>query len=461
MKNKSRESLEKPDYEKIRRMLYDKAARLHFVGIGGVSMSSLARLAMKRGVSVSGSDREQSSHTRTLSESGAKVFIGHDSQYVPGADLVVHSHAIDDDNPELAEARRLSIPVITRADLLAAMMLDYKGRIGVCGSHGKSTTVAMLDAIFSRAGCEPTTLSGAELPFGDPMRYGEGDLLIYEACEYRDSFLRFYPTISVGLNLEMDHPDYFRSINQLKTSFAKALGRASKLAVISGDDPNLRDIKEKIRQKTTTFGFCEWNDYRYFVTSLGRGACSFTLTRFGQKVGEFKLNIPGSFNLSNAAAAITVALEYGLDPTAVAEAIADFRGIPRRLERIGDFCGREVYYDYAHHPTEIFSAINALKSVVRGRLCVVFKPHTYSRTAALWEDFCSALSLADELIVTDIYPAREEPIDGISSENLADSIGRAVYLPDDRVAEKIKQINCKAVVLMGAGDMESIKNSLL
>ena len=461
MNNKRSIKPEKPDFEQIRRVVKNPKSRLHFIGIGGVSMSSLARLVKDFGTSVSGSDRESGQRTRALADSGAQIFIGHNERNVIGASLVVYTHAIEDENPELSFARANSIPTITRADLLGTLMLDYKGRIGVAGSHGKSTTVAMLDAIFSHAGCEPTTLSGADLPFGDPMRRGQGDLLIYEACEYRDSFLRFSPTIALGLNLEMDHPDYFKSLDHLKSSFTKALGRASVRTVISGDDHNLRDIKPKIKQSVTTFGFSEGNDYRFFIDSYRQGGFSFSLTRFGQEVGSFDLNIPGGFNLSNAAAAITVALEYGLDIKKVAEAIADFRGIPRRLEYLGEFFSRAVYYDYAHHPTEISSSINALKSFTRGRLCVVFKPHTYSRTAALWNDFCSALSLADSIIITDIYPAREEPINGITAENLAKSIDGAIYLPDSLVIEGLKHQNCQTIALMGAGDMEVIKEGLI
>ena len=413
------------------------------------------------GAIVSGSDREFSHRTDSLAKLGAEIFKGHSEHNFDRADLVVFSHAIDENNPELVAARKRLIPTITRADLLGCIMLDYKRRIGVCGSHGKSTTVAMLDAIFSRAGCEPTTLCGADLPFGSPIRKGKRDIMIYEACEYRDSFLRFLPTISLGLNLEMDHPDYFKSLDHLKTSFAKAIGKAADRRIIFGDDQNLWEIKQKIKQNVITFGFSEKNDYRYSITSYRSGGSSILLSRHGQDVQSFDLNIPGSFNISNAAAAITIALEYGLDVNKVSAAISDFSGIDRRLQYIGEFYGRAVYYDYAHHPTEISAAINALRSFALGRLCVVFKPHTYSRTAALWNDFCASLSLADDLIITDIYAAREEKIDGITAENLARSIDGAIYLQDDLVAEKIRRTNCQSVVLMGAGDMEGIKNSLL
>lgn len=461
MKNNRSIKLENCDYKKIRSIIEKENSRVHFVGIGGVSMYSLARLVMNMGVSVSGSDREASSRTEMLSTLGAKIYIGHSEDNIGSADLVVYSHAISDDNAELLAAGKTSVPTVSRALLLGALMLDYRCRIGVSGSHGKSTTVAMLDAIFSRAGCEPTTLCGADLPFGDPMRVGEKSLLIYEACEYRDSFLRFCPTISLGLNLEMDHPDYFTSLDHLKTSFAKALGRATNLALISGDDQNLRDISKRIGQRALTFGFGQENDYRYSITSYKRGGSCLSLSRYGVNVGEFEINLPGSHNLHNAAAAITVALEYGIDVETVADAISDFRGIPRRLEYLGEYSGREIYYDYAHHPTEIASAINALKSITYGRLCVVFKPHTYSRTAALWSEFCSALSLADEVIITEIYPAREDPIPGITAERLASDIKGAIFLPDNAVREKIRHIDARAVVLMGAGDMEEIKNSLI
>lgn len=436
--------------------------KIHFIGIGGVSMYSLARIANLFGATVSGSDREASPRTDSLASLGIEIFIGHRAENVDGANLVVYSHAIDEDNPELVYARGHNIPTVSRAEYLGAMMLEYKWRIGVSGSHGKSTTTAMLDAIFTHSGAMPTTLSGADLPTGDPMRLGSSDLLIYEACEYRDSFLRFTPTVSIGLNLDLDHTDYFPDIEALRNSFLRAFNRAEDLVILSGDDPNFKKIIPKISTKVITFGRSRGNTYRYDITGFCEGNFSFDLYKFENKIGSFKLHLPGAFNLHNATAAIATATELGIDIDLIHEAVSAFRGIPRRLELIGRVFGRDVYYDYAHHPTEIGASITALRGLYCGEITVVFKPHTYSRTKSLWNEMCRSLSLADHVVLTDIYAAREEPIPGITSENLARDIGgMAAYLQDNEAAEYILKHTRGAIVLMGAGDLTEIKNQLI
>ena len=425
-------------------------------------MYSLARLTITLGAMVSGSDREDSARTRELELLGAGVSIGHNPDNIRGADLVVYSHAISDDNPELLAARQADIPTLSRPEYLGALMQKYKRRIGVSGSHGKSTTVAMLDCIFSCAGCNPTTLSGSDLPIGEPMRIGGSGTLIYEACEYKDAFLSFSPWVAVGLNLELDHTDYFADLEAIKTSFAKAIGSATSFAVINGDDPNLKEISKSFSCRCVSFGGGEGNDYRYSISSFGEGETSFSLSRFGSVIGSFELNIPGVFNIYNATAAIVTALEYGLDANDISKAISSFRGIPRRLEYIGSRYGRRIYYDYAHHPTEIVASINALKLLTGQPLTVVFRPHTFSRTRDLWREFVGALSLADYLVLCDIFPAREEPIEGISSPALAKEIGsKAIHLPEDKILEYIDLHTEGAVVLMGAGDLENIRKSII
>ena len=449
-------------FENIRRISKDTTATIHFIGIGGSSMYSLARLAMVCGAKVSGSDREASNRTDAIAKQGARVTIGHLAENVHGATLVVYTHAISQDNEELIEAKRLGIPTVSRAEYMGAMMLTYSQRIGVSGSHGKSTTVAMLDCIFSRTTCEPTVLSGAELTEGEPLKIGSDNLMIYEACEYQDSFLKFSPTISVGLNLELDHTDYFESIEAIRLTFAKALSRATKLSVLSGDDENLRKIIKKIKCPVVTFGSGENNDYRYFVTSFQSGGFEFSLSKHGSKIASFELKIPGVFNVHNATAAIVTALEYGIDVNTIAEAIKGYRGIPRRLEFIGMRHGRQVYYDYAHHPTEIAASINALKLLTHESITVVFRPHTFSRTKSLWNELSGALSLADYLILTDIYPAREEPVLGITSEALAGYIGQgARYCRDYDVIKILDRYTQGVIVLMGAGDLGKIKKEII
>ena len=434
---------------------------IHFVGIGGVSMYTLARLALNMGAAVSGSDRELSPRTEILSELGASVYVGHNCDNIGNASLVVYSHAIEEHNPELVCARERGILTVNRAEYMGAMMLDYRTRIGVSGSHGKSTTVAMLETIFSHARANPTVLCGADLPSGDPLMIGDRGMMIYEACEYRDSFLRFLPTVAIALNLELDHTDYFPDLSALKESFVKALSRAEQFAVISGDDKNLQSIMPKISTDVISFGRGRDNIYRYDVTAFEEGNFLFDLYKFDNKIGSLQLNIPGVFNVHNASCAAVVALELGVDFETVRSAIASFSGIPRRLEHLGEVYGRPLYYDYAHHPTEIRASLTALRGLTKGNITLLFKPHTYTRTISLWDELCGALSLADYTVITDIYAAREEPIEGVNAHNLAQAIGpSAVYMSDSMAAEYILNKTDGAIVLMGAGDVTEIKRQL-
>ncbi len=462
MSNKNSAADKTISFEKLRKITETPTARVHFVGIGGVSMSSLARLALLGKVKISGSDRENSDRVRELSDLGADIRIGHHKNNVHGATIVVYTHAIPQDNCELTEARALQIPIVSRAEYMGALMMGYVNRIGVSGSHGKSSTVAMLDTILSAAGCQPTVLSGAELPIGEPLKVGSKNLMIYEACEYKDSFLRFAPTVSVGLNLELDHTDYFKNIGEMKNSFKKALGKATKFSVVNGDDPNFRPLIQTLNTKVVTFGMGERNKYQYFITAFRDRGYSFVITKFGETVGSFDINVPGVFNVENAVAAIVTALEYGIDKETVAEAIASYRGIPRRMQYVGMRFGRRVFYDYAHHPTEMRATINALKMFTHDLVTVIFKPHTYSRTKSLWEEFRMALSIADHVILTEIYPAREEPIEGVDSRKMAVEVGnRAVFLDDNDILPYLDEKTHGTIVIMGAGELEHIKNDVL
>ena len=462
MSNKITTSEKNISFDKLVKITQNPSAKVHFVGIAPDSMYSLARLAMLGGAKISGSDREESGRTRELSRLGADVKIGHRKENVAGASVVIYTHAIPEGNCELKEARKLQIPTISRAEYMGALMLGYTNRIGISGSHGKSTTVAMLDLILSRAGCDPTVLSGAELPIGEPLKVGSKNLMIYESCEYKDSFLKFAPTVSVGLNLELDHTDYFENIGAMRDSFKKALGKATKFSVVNGDDVNFRPMIASLPTEVVTFGSGERNKYQYSVTSFRERGCAFVIKKFGERIGEFELNIPGAFNVENAVAAIVTALEYGIDVDTVSSAIASYRGIPRRMEYVGLRYGRRVFYDYAHHPTEMRATINALKMLTGDVVTVIFKPHTYSRTKSLWEEFRMALSLADYVILTEIYPAREEAIPGIDSRKMAIEVGeRAVFLSDDDIIPYLDEKTHGAIIIMGAGELEHIKNDVL
>lgn len=446
---------------KFLEIMENDSSHLHFVGVGGVSMYSLARLSLSRGVRVSGSDRTKSDRTEKLTALGADIFLKHSADNLSGSDLVIYSHAVGQDNPEIQAAVESGIPTISRAEFMGLIMRAYKNRIGISGSHGKSTVTAMLECIFTYAGLDPTVLSGSELPSGEPFRLGNDEYLLYEACEYKDSFLHFSPTVTVGLNLELDHTDYFPDISSLKKSFTKALGRATNFSLICIDDENLSSILPKIKSRTITFGADERADYRYRITAFRQRGYEFTLTRQGSVISDFEVNIPGVFNVANATCAIAIALELGIDAQTLKHAVSTFGGIARRLEFVGTRQGRAVYYDYAHHPTEIRASITALKELYPRPLTVVFKPHTFSRTKALWHQLRESLSLADYLILTDIFPAREEKIEGVSSELLALEINGAIYAGDDDVLLSLDRHTQGTVVLMGAGDLEKIKKDVL
>ena len=448
--------------DRLSRIIKKDGAAVHFVGVGGVSMYSLARLSMSAGLSVSGSDRILGEYAKELISLGVRVHAGHDSSHAAGADLVVYSFAIPEDNPELVYAVENDIPVVSRAEYLGALMKEYKARIGVSGSHGKSTTTALIAEIFIAAGIDPTVAAGASLTSGEPFRRGSDSTFVYEACEYKDAFLNFHPTVAVALNLEMDHPDYFKNLKELRESFRRALSRAEKFALVNVDDENLSALIKGIKAPVITYGQGLRSTYRYMITSFLDHGFVFSVWKHGQRIGDFILNIPGVFNVGNAAAAVIVALEYGLPLEVIQTAVGSFRGIPRRLEYVGERFGRPVFYDYAHHPTEIAASLNAIKLMTHGLVTVVFKLHTYTRTKELWEQFRLSLGIADYIVVTPIYAAREEPIHGISSERLADELGAHARAVDDyEVTAVLDSFTHGAIVIMGAGDMEQIRHDVL
>lgn len=437
--------------------------RIYFIGIGGVSMYSLARLAQILSADVLGSDIAENSRTSDLSALGIKIYNSQTPENItPDIDLVVYSNAITEKNAELARAISLGIKTQTRAEFLGMLMRNYDYRIGVSGTHGKSTTTAMINAIFDKAEAPHTTLAGEDLPgTSSPLLIGGNDTLIYEACEYKDAFLSFSPHVSVALNMEMDHVDYFKSDRQLEDSFTKALSLSSECAMINSDDAGLRRIKNRITSPVITFGASHECDYRYEIISVMEHGYKFLLY-WGGNTAELEIHLRGAFNVTNATAAAAVALECGISIEDVSAALSEFCGIKRRLELIGEYNGAQVFYDYAHHPTEIRASLNALRRETKEPLTVVFKPHTYTRTAYFLREFAQALSLADRVIVTNIYPAREEAILGVTAEALAMQIGKGgVYSPDDEVTSVLEKIRGGIIVLMGAGDMSEIKDKMI
>lgn len=439
-----------------------KNTLLHFIGIGGVGMYSIARLAQKFGVAVSGSERCNSDLTEDLVSRGCKIFIGHSAENIsPDTDAVVYSHAIGRDNPELSAARDLGISTYSRSELLGLVMKQYENRIGISGTHGKSTVCAMVAHILKTRGLSPTVACGAPIVDKLPFLDGGEEYLVYEACEYRDSFLDFYPSSVVITNIELDHTDYFPSIEEYQSSFLKCINRAERSCILNIDDPNIRALLPFVEREVITVGTSLMADFSYSPYSFSEDGIIYSLSRNNKLLGRFKLKLVGEFNLMNATLAIAAASEQGIDPIEAAQALESFKGVKRRCELMGSTGTRAVYYDYAHHPTEIRAVINALR-MRSGAITVIFTPHTYTRTRDLWDDFTSALSLADFVILTDIYAAREPEIENINSKRLAEAIGdRAFYSDAGGIIGILNTYTYGDIVVMGAGENSEILELLL
>lgn len=446
--------------ERISQML-ESCRHLFFIGIGGINMSSLARITKKRGFTVSGSDRTRTAMTDALCAEGIHVFYSHDRRHLKDVDAVIYTVAIDPDNPELAAAQKKGIPCISRADYLGYLMSSFQRRIGIAGMHGKSTCTAMCAQIFMEAKTDPTVVCGAEVSaIGGACRVGEeGKHFIFEACEYMDSFLDFEPNIAVILNIEMDHVDYFHSMEQIRTSFAAFAAKTGPrgYVVANADDENVMEALSGYTGKIITFGVnTKSADYAATNISARNGKPCFDIFRAGEFFCRIQLNVPGRHNIYNALAAAVVANICRMTPARISGALDNFSGAKRRMEYKGQFNGADVYDDYGHHPTEIAATLDGVSRMGYDRVFCVFQPHTYSRLAELFDDFARSFLDADRVIVTDVYAAREENTYGITSKLLAQTIGRqAEYIDNfEDVVSYLKQsvFEGDVIVIMGAGD---------
>lgn len=434
-----------------------------FVGIGGINMSSLAHLSHIGGFRVGGSDRVRSALTERLEGEGIEIFYSHGEDNLDGYDALVYTVAISEDNPEYCRAKSEGKPCISRADYMGYLMSGYARRIGVSGMHGKSTCTSMCAMIFMAAQTDPTVLSGAELrEMGGAYRVGASskEHFIFEACEYMDSFLDFNPNIAVILNIEMDHVDYFKSMEHIRRSYAAFADIAKDGDVVANaDDANVRAALADARARLTLFGI-ESDDAKIKaedITESG-GRFSFDLTREGEKLCRVRLAVSGRHNIYNALAAASAAILCGIDAKHIKEGLEAFGGAARRMEYKGRQNSAAVYDDYAHHPTEIRATLGGARGLVAegGRLYCAFQSHTYSRTAALLKEFQDALSLADEVIICDIYAAREQNIYGITPEIFADGIkdARACHgfcEPAQILKAELREGD--VAIIMGAGDI--------
>ncbi len=440
-----------------------KAKKIHFVGIGGINLSSLARLCLRRGYTVSGTDRAKTELTEAMEAEGIVIHYTHRAEYAEDCDLLVYTVAISEDNPEYQYAKAQGIPCVSRADFLGYLMTAYPRRVGVSGMHGKSSCTSMIAHTMLRGGVDPTVLSGAELrEMGGSYCLGQGEDFVFEACEYMDSFLDFSPTVAVILNIEMDHVDYFHSLEQIRTSFAAYAARTGKdgFAVCNADDPEVMAALRDYEGTPITFGIrADHADYVARSVKSCRGAYSFEIFRRGEFFCRVQLSVLGEHHVYNALACAAACDLCGMKPEAIAEGLSDFGGAARRMEYKGSLNGAAVYDDYGHHPTEIATTLSGAKEAARGggRLICVYQPHTYSRTHALFDDFAAAFGEADRVILMDIYAAREENRWGIRSEALVNAIGaNAVYggSPAESAARLCETAEPgDLVVLMGAGDI--------
>ncbi len=442
------------------------AKRLFFIGIGGINMSSLADVSHSLGYEVGGSDRTSTALTESLMRKGIRVYYGHDSANVSGYDAVIYTVAISPDNPEYMAAKERGLPCISRADYLGYLMMGYGRRIGVSGMHGKSSCTSMCAHALIVAGADPTVLSGAPLStMGGAYRVGGEENFLFEACEYMDSFLDFNPTVAVILNVEMDHVDYFHSMEQIYGSFGRyaALTGEQGCCIYNADDKETAKCLYGYSGERITFGI-DTPDATYRAINLAeeKGCYSFELWRRGEPFTQIALNVTGYHHIYNALATAAVCDRCGLSAQEIANGLATFSGAGRRMERKGSLNGAPVYDDYGHHPTEIRTTLRGARGLVSegGRLFCVYQPHTYSRTYALFDDFAKALKEADRVILTDIYAARETDTCGVSSELLAKATGvRATACHSfsdvaDLLGSEVSAAD--AVVIMGAGDVYKI-----
>ncbi|MBQ8331658.1 MAG: UDP-N-acetylmuramate--L-alanine ligase [Clostridia bacterium] len=454
---------------RIAEMLRD-CKSIYFIGIGGINMSSLAQISKKRGYRVGGSDRSPTPLTERLAKEGIAVFYGHRQEQVEPYDAVVYTVAISPDNPEYQFALRRGIPCISRADYLGYVMTGYRCRIGIAGMHGKSSCTSMCAQTLLEANADPTVLSGAELSaMGGAYHVGGEETFLFEACEYMDSFLDFNPTVAVILNIEMDHVDYFKSMEQIHSSYARyaALTGTEGCAVINCDDGDVLAALVDYQGTKITFGIeNEGAALRAVNLVERRGKYSFDVLADDERFCHITLNVTGHHHVYNALACVAVCRLRGLRADAIEKGLSHFGGAKRRMEWKGSLGGADVYDDYGHHPTEIRATLTGAKGLTEegGRLFCVYQPHTYSRTKALFDDFVSSLGVADRLLLVDIYAARETDTLGVSSALLAERIGGGalscgtVQNAAAILREEVRQAD--TVVVMGAGDVYRIFDCL-
>ncbi|MBP3278615.1 MAG: UDP-N-acetylmuramate--L-alanine ligase [Butyrivibrio sp.] len=457
---------------------FKNPVHVYFIGIGGISMSGLAQILIKEGFKISGSDSKESAMTRALESQQVKINYGQRAENISSADkidVVVYTAAVHPDNPEFAAAKEAGIPMLTRAELLGQIMKQYALPVAISGTHGKTTTTSMVSKILLEADTDPTlSIGGVFKDIGGNIRVGQSEYFVTEACEYTNSFLSFFPKISVISNIDADHLDFFKDLEDIRHSFRKfaELLPADGTLVISGDIENVDEITHDLPCTIVTYGSSDKFDY--YPTDIvydEHGNPSFTAHLPMGKELKIKLAVPGIHNVYNALAAIAVSTVLNIEDKHIVSGLSLFGGTSRRFEYKGEISGVTIIDDYAHHPTEIKATLTAAKNYPHEKIWCVFQPHTYTRTKALLDEFAKALSLADHVVLADIYAAREKDDLGISSRTLADkivSLGHECnYFPtlsNFNEIEKFLLQNCTKgdlLITMGAGDVVKIGDELL
>lgn len=430
--------------------------RIHMIGIGGSGMCPLAEILHSKGYELTGSDNNESDPLSRIRNLGIKVFMGHSADNIKGAQLVVYSAAISEDNPELKAAREQGIPTMERSHMLGALTRHFDNVIGVCGTHGKTTVTSMITQILILNKMDPTAVIGGKLPLINSNGIaGSSETMVCESCEFVDTFLQLSPDIAVLLNIDNDHLDYFKTMENLTLSFHKFLAMAGR-AYINGDDELAKKAAEGISADIVTFGFGEKNIYRAENIIRGKFGFSFDVVKNDEKIINIDMHIPGRHNVLNGLAAFAVCYDMGVAAEGIKDAIQKFTGAGRRFEFLGEYGGFMLADDYAHHPTEIRATLAAAKELDYNRVIAVFQPFTFSRTALLKDEFISALSLADKVILTPIMGSREVNTYGISSEDLAKGLKDAVIVDGfENIADTVIKTAGRGdlVITMGGGDI--------
>ena len=436
--------------------IIENVKRIHMIGIGGSGMCPLAEILNSKGYILTGSDNNESDPLKRIRNLGIKVYMGHNAENINGAQLVVYSAAISEDNPEIVAAKAKGIPTMERSLLLGALTRYYDNVIGVCGTHGKTTVTSMITQILLLNNMEPTAVIGGRLPMINSNGIaGKSQTMVCESCEFVDTFLQLSPDIAVLLNIDNDHLDYFKTMDRLVLSFHKFL-KMSSTAFINGDDPLCQRAAEDTDVEIITFGFEKSNMYYAENIRPGKFGFCYDVMKQGKALASLELKAPGRHNVLNSLAAFAVCLEQGVSPEDIKSAVEKFTGAGRRFEFLGEYNGFTLADDYAHHPTEIKATLNAAKQLSYNRVIAVFQPFTFSRTALLKDEFIDALSIADKVILTPIMGSREVNTYGISSEDIACRLKDAVVVDGfSDIADKIIEVARKGdiVITMGGGDI--------